>query len=306
TMEANPGTITADNLTRIVEVGINRISLGMQSAHPDELALLERRHNFFDVVNAVEWARAAGINNLNLDLIFGLPGQEVDVWMASLDAAISLKPEHLSLYALSLEHGTPLQHKVEGGTLVEPDADLAADMYEASRERLRKEGYTHYEISNWAREEAGEKNYACKHNLQYWRTLPYIGVGAGAHGFCNQYRTVNVAHPAAYIKKFRDYSKLLVIKSKYPSTPATIQANLIDQNTEIGEMMMMGLRLVQEGISNQEFMQRFGLSLQEIFGKQIDRLIGFGLLEWYRTINDNLRLTGRGQLLGNQVFSAFI
>lgn len=305
TMEANPGSVTAEYLTRIYAAGVNRISLGMQSARADELTLLERQHSFMDVVNAVEWSRAAGINNLNLDLIFGLPFQQVEDWMTSLEAAIELQPEHLSLYALSIEHGTTLQHKVEIGTLPEPDSDLAADMYEAARGRLRQAGYVHYEISNWAKEDPGGRNYACIHNLQYWRTLPYLGIGAGAHGFINHYRTVNVANPVTYIRNIHEYS-ISQKKEDFPRTPATVHMKLIDQDTEVGEMMMMGLRLVQEGISNHEFQQRYRVSLREKFRRQIERLIAFGLLEWYGTQSEDLRLTVRGQLLGNQVFSEFI
>ena len=304
TLEANPGTLSADHLAALGEVGVNRLSLGMQSSDPNELALLERKHTYEDVVKAVEWAKAARITNVNLDLIFGLPNQELNHWMASVDAAIGLHPEHLSLYALTLEHGTPLKHKVESGNLAEPDSDLAADMYEAARDTVGRGGFRHYEISNWARENDRGEFFACRHNLQYWRTLPYIGVGAGAHGFVNGYRTENVAHPEAYIKRFRDHSRMNDKPLLFPGTPGTIQISQIDQSTEIGEFMMMGLRLVEEGISNQVFYQRYDISLIRKFNRQIDRLIGLKLLEWRGT--DQLCLTIKGQLLGNQVFQEFI
>jgi oxygen-independent coproporphyrinogen III oxidase len=148
--------------------------------------------------------------------------------------------------------------------------------------------------------------YSCKHNLQYWRNLPYIGVGAGAHGFISHCRTVDVAIPGAYINRMKNKSSLPGKNSMFPHTPATIQMNPIDTETEIGETMIMGLRLVLEGISNKEFQQRFGISLQEQFGTQINRLISFGLLEWTGEQMQRLRLTEKGHLLGNQVFKEFI
>lgn len=261
-IEANPGTISKKYLANIHALGVNRISLGMQSANQTELTMLERQHSFEDVINAVEWSREAGINNLNLDLIFGLPDQTINTWLFSLEAAINLQPEHLSLYALTLEHGTPMQHKVELGLIPEPDSDLAADMYEAASNILAGAGYKQYEISNWARENNAGGMYSCNHNLQYWRNLPYIGVGAGAHGYIDGCRTVDILTPGAYINKMKNEYEYRQNKLKYPRTPATIEVTPIDQETEIGETMMMGLRLVTEGVSDMEFQQRFGISLR--------------------------------------------
>ena len=306
TLEANPGTVSEQYLIQVHNLGVNRISLGMQSADQNELKLLERQHTYEDVIRAVKWSRKAGLNNLNLDLIFGLPYQSLKSWINSLDAALTLQPEHLSLYALTLEHGIPMQHKVETGILPEPDPDIAADMYEAASERLEKAGYIQYEISNWALLNASGEQYSCQHNLQYWRNLPYIGVGAGAHGFINHYRTVDVATPGAYIRKLGNKFTTPEGEDGFPHTPATIQMNYIDADTEIGETMMMGLRLVLEGVSNQEFQQRFAASLEDRFGIQIERLISLGLLEWAEKQGVRLRLTNKGHLLGNQVFKEFI
>jgi oxygen-independent coproporphyrinogen III oxidase len=306
TLEANPGTVSEEYLAQIRNLGVNRISLGMQSANQKELTLLERQHTFKDVVNAVKWARKARIDNLNLDLIFGLPYQELNSWLISLEAALSLQPEHLSLYALTLEYGTPMQHQVETGLLPEPDPDIAADMYEAASNRLNREGFVQYEISNWARMSNSGEHYSCKHNLQYWRNWPYLGVGAGAHGFINHYRTVDIATPGAYIRRMMNKPTMREGDNRYPSTPATIQKNFIDMDTEIGETMMMGLRLIIEGVSNHEFQRHFATSLQERFGVQIDRLVTLGLLEWTGDQIERLRLTKKGHLLGNQVFKEFI
>lgn len=306
TLEANPGTVSQKYFLELHDLGVNRISLGMQSTHTHELTMLERQHSFVDVARAVEWVRQAGIGNLNLDLIYDLPNQTLKSWQASVEAAISLQPEHLSLYALTLEHGTPLQHKVAAGILPEPDGDLAADMYETASESLHKAGYIQYEISNWSRTSQKGKLYSCQHNLQYWRTLPYIGVGAGAHGFVSHYRTVDVHTPRGYINRLDQKSRISDKALLFPRTPATTQMNFIEAETEIGEFMLMGLRLVQEGVSSQEFQERYQMSLSDKFGTQIQRLALLGLLEWCGPKDDRLRLTKKGYLLGNQVFKEFI
>ena len=145
-------------------LGFNRLSLGVQSAHPDELRQLERIHDYFDVIDAVSWARRAGFDNLNLDLIFGLPEQSLDRWQATVKLVLGLHPEHLSLYALTVEHGTPFGRWAKRGLLSVPDPDAAADMYEWAGEALEAAGFEQYEISNWAK-----PGRQCRHNLQYWR-----------------------------------------------------------------------------------------------------------------------------------------
>ena len=179
TLEANPGTLTPAYLNGLRRLGVNRLSLGVQSANPFELRMLERQHDYSDVIQSVAWARQAGFDNLSLDLIFGLPGQTMAVWQNTLALVGALQPEHLSLYALTLEHGTPMQHWVDRGLMLEPDGDAAADMYEWAGDYLDRQGFGQYEISNWARRMPGGGLRACRHNLQYWRGLPYLGFGAG-------------------------------------------------------------------------------------------------------------------------------
>lgn len=304
-LEANPGTVSLEYLKNIHRLGINRLSLGMQSANPGELQMLERQHSFEDVIQAVDWARAGGIDNLNLDLIYGLPWQTVGEWIKSINAAISLKPEHLSLYALTIEHGTPMQKQVESELMPKPDDDLAADMYDASSGILAEAGYEQYEISNWAKRNQVGEFLSCMHNLQYWRNLPYLGVGAGAHGFINNHRTIDVMTPGAYIQRMGTLDTQN-LELDFPATPATIQNSYIDTETEIGETMMMGLRLVKEGVSSEVFQKRFGINLYTRFQAQIDRFIDVGLLEWDGQDDKRLRLTSKGYLLGNQVFMEFI
>lgn len=305
TLEANPGTLSLAYLRDLHRLGVNRLSLGMQSAHPGELRLLERQHGYSDVVQAVQWARQAGFTNLNLDLIFGLPHQPLETWQQTVELASGLHPEHLALYALTLEHGTPLAHLANRGLIAEPDPDLAADMYEWASQRLAEAGYIQYEISNWARCRQ-DKLLACRHNLQYWRNLPYLGLGAGAHGFAGGVRTANVLAPGAYIRRLQSGRPAVAELPEFPHTPATQELFPVEREAEIAETMMMGLRLTQEGVSAAAFRQRFGQDLQDFFARPIARLRERGLLEWSGAQGDRLRLTAAGRLLGNQVFVEFI
>jgi oxygen-independent coproporphyrinogen-3 oxidase len=311
TLEANPGTLSRDYLKSLHQLGFNRLSLGMQSANPAELRLLERQHDYPDVIQAVKWARQAGFDNLNLDLIFGLPEQSLESWQRSLDLALGLGVEHFALYALTLEHGTPFGHWAARGLLSRPDPDLAAEMYEWASERLEDEGYAQYEISNWARRRSEEPplsptanpGYACRHNLQYWRNLPYLGFGAGAHGFAGGRRTANVLAPAAYIQRLKGKPAR---SGDFPITPAIQSHQEIDRSSEIAETMMMGLRLTREGVSARAFEERFAERLSQRFAPQIRRLGRLGLLEWAGNGDEALRLTKAGRLLGNQVFVEFV
>jgi len=318
TLEANPGTVSLGYLQALHTAGITRLSIGAQSALPKELAILGRQHDYPDVIRAFKWARQAGFGNLSLDLIFGLPGQALSDWEQTLTLVLGLRPEHFSLYSLTIEEGTPLFLWADRGLLVPPDLDTAADMYELACERLEQAGYLQYEISNWARSLKGvqipasnEKDrlgkntlsspYECRHNLQYWRNLPYLGLGAGAHGFSNAFRTANLRAPKDYIQCFTvdlDHQS-----DDFPFTPATSESTSIDLETEMQETMMMGLRLTQEGVSDSRFRSRFGSSLSDKFGNEIAKLADWGLLEW---AGETLRLTPRGRLLGNRVFAEFV
>lgn len=300
-LEANPGTVSPDYLEDLRRMGINRLSFGMQSAHPDDLRLLERIHSYQDVAAAVRWARQAGFDNLNLDLIFGLPYQTLERWQQNLDRALALQPEHLSLYSLIVEPGTPLHRWVGRGLLSAPDDELAADMYELASERLESAGYHQYEISNWARCGENGEVLACRHNLQYWRNRPYLGLGSGAHGYANGKRVANVKGIRPFVKRSLERDS-----RDFPVGPAAEEVNPIDRKTEMQETLMVGLRLTEEGVSARGFAQRFGEPLDQVFHREIRRLTGNGLLEWAGPQDDALRLTRRGRLLGNQVFMQFV
>lgn len=307
TIEANPGGLTLDNLKFLNKIGINRLSLGVQTANPQELMLLERQHNFKQVVEAVKLVRRSGIDNLNLDLIYGLPYQSMDSWIRTLDLATSLDPNHFSLYALTVENGTQLGIWVEKGLVSAPDADLAADMYEYACETLADLGYVQYEISNWTRRDLEGHLSACQHNLQYWRNLPYLGCGAGGHGYAAGFRTENEINPQKYIQLLSPSTAASTREFyKFPLTPATKTSTMITREREMKETMLMGLRLVEEGVSKAAFEERFGANIEIVFKNEVEQLIGAGLLEWDDQDAEHLRLTERGYLLGNQVFMQFI
>ncbi|HVN14269.1 MAG TPA: hypothetical protein VMT73_00890, partial [Anaerolineales bacterium] len=198
------------------------------------------------------------------------------------------------MYALTLEHGTPFGHWSSRGLLPIPDPDLAADMYEWADEFLSANGYSQYEISNWAK-----PGRECRHNLQYWRGLPYLGLGAGAHGYANGFRYSNVLRIKTYIERLNSPFSA----QQFPLTPATVNQHHQTLKDDMSEYMMTGLRLTREGVSLDEFHQRFGQELQDVFGKEVELLIGRALLE---QSGDTLRLTSHGRLLGNQVFMQFI
>jgi oxygen-independent coproporphyrinogen III oxidase len=320
-IEANPGTVSSNYLQALFQIGYNRISFGMQSANPFFLSFLERQHDPFDVIRSVKWSRQAGFKNINLDLIFGLPGQTLEDWKNSLEFAIRLDPEHLSLYSLTLEPLTPLYRWVNQGLVQAPDDDLAADMYEWALDRLGDGGFIQYEISNWAKKDSNGHLLACLHNLQYWRNQSYFGFGAGAHGYIqtnpeslNSPRTdlredsKNPGIRTENVHGIEEYIQLMVEgnQKRFPISPSNKTITPIDLMDEMQETLMVGLRLTEEGVSRKVFKTRFKKSISDVFNNEINELIKKGLLEWGGEFSENLRLTQRGLLLGNQVFMEFV
>jgi len=323
TIEANPGTVTYAALCELHEIGINRISYGVQSANLEELRMLERTHDFFTVIEAVTSARKAGFNNLNLDLIYGLPEQTMQTWQMTVKRILDLHPEHISAYALTLEHGTPFGRWASKGLLPLPDPDLAAEMYEWASETFEANGYAQYEISNWAKTIAEHRmqnaenssfrllhsTFQCRHNLQYWRSLPYLAFGAGAHGYASGYRYSNLLRIKTYIDRLINFDER-ISNIEFPLSPATVNHHKQTIQDDMSEFMMTGLRLTQDGISSAEFEKRFGSQLQDVFGKEVDELLKLGLLERETSEllenSEVLKLTKRGRLLGNQAFMRFV
>jgi oxygen-independent coproporphyrinogen-3 oxidase len=277
----------------------------VQSFQPSELRFLSRIHNVEDVLLAYAAARAAGLTQINLDFIFGLPGQSMAAWQATLEQALALEPEHLSLYSLIVEPDTPLFHWVEKGQVAAPDDELAADHYEYAIERLAKAGYTQYEVSNWARLTASDRperapRYACQHNLVYWRNQEYLGIGPGAHSHLH-----TVAADGTPLRKRWGNRKPVAGYVKRINAGLTVEefSESIDTQQAMGETMMLGLRLLQEGVPFSRFRSRHGQDLQECYGAELAELQNNGLL----TLDDErVRLTQRGLMLGNQVFACFV
>lgn len=230
TVEANPETVTGELLDVLVEGGVNRLSIGAQSFNPAHLKALERWHDPESVGRAVALARAAGLVNLNLDLIFGIPGQSLADWLSDLEAALALEPTHLSCYALTYEPNTPLAARLAAGSIERTDEDLEAEMFVATRRRLREEGYEAYEISNFAR-----PGLACRHNLAYWRSEDWLAAGPSASGHVAGLRWKNAPHLGRYLES---------------TGPAPLsECDQPAPETRLAERLLMGLRLA-EGVES--------------------------------------------------------
>lgn len=287
TLEANPSGLPAAYFAQLRSLGVNRISLGVQSSHEDELQLLRRGHSFKDAIETYEAARQAGFDNVNVDLIYGLPDQPIEKWRATLERVILLQPDHISAYSLQVEERTAMLRWVQTGRVSEPDDDDVATMYELTQALLNRARFDHYEISNWAR----TTHYASRHNLVYWRNEPYFGFGCGAHSSFEGKRYSNVLHPRDYIERIQQ------------TGAAVVEEEQIDRALEMGETMMLGLRLIKEGVQRARFADRFGVELDEVYGAIIQRLTEQDLIE---SDSHCVRLTPRGRLLGNRVFGEFL
>ncbi len=289
TMEANPGTTDIDKLTAMYAGGVNRISFGVQSFDNVLLERIGRIHQVEDVYRSLENARKVGFSNLSIDLMFNLPGQTVEQLEDSVSKAIALDLPHYSLYSLKVEENTLFHKLYERNELPLPTEDEELSMFLLLMERLKQSGYQHYEISNFAR--AG---YESKHNSTYWRNEPYYGLGAGAHGYANRFRHVNLKGINPYIE---------AAATKLPRLD-TFQ---VSEQEAMEDFMMVGLRLL-DGVRASNFAAQFeGHSLMEKFGNIVDELIEKGLLEVEQVPGDMIyRLTDQGVLLGNEVFGAFI
>jgi oxygen-independent coproporphyrinogen III oxidase len=284
TVEMNPGTLTPEKLAAYRETGVTRASVGVQSFDDAELASIGRVHDAAEARRAVELLRAAGFDNVSLDLIAGLPDQSLEVWKRSVESAIALEPDHLSLYVLELHPGTKLARDVETGKTARPDDDLAAEAYFWMVDRLDAAGFEQYEISNFARRlAAGDRR--SRHNEKYWLDVPYYGFGAGAHGYSGDERRANV-------RSIRGYAERGAAPERTPLTPRERTA----------EAIFLGLRRL-EGIDLAQFAARYGVGILEEYAEGLTPLMDAGLVE---TVAGRLRLTRRGLVLSNEVFAAFV
>ena len=303
TMEANPGDLNRESCHRLIDAGVNRLSIGVQSLDNGLLSLLGRRHDADQAMEAFQTARCGGFANVSLDLMYGLPRQTMGQWESTLERLVSQSPSHISLYCLTLEEGTPLQTWVQTGKFPEPDPDLAADMYHYAEDMLEKKGYQHYEISNWCL--PGLESH---HNMAYWLNQPYLGVGPGAHSSLASYRFWDLSSPVAYIKAVQDWA------GSNPQPAAVLNEELlngvlpvdrcehIDAETHCSETMFLGLRIL-EGMDLDKVSADVGCDLAARYRSEIQELIDLGLLEWKDRL---LGLTKSAHLIANQVFTRFV
>ena len=294
-LEANPDDLTLDGLRELRKLGFNRLSIGMQSASAKVLRLFQRPHDMAGTAAALRDARRAGFDNINLDVIFGSPGESLADWQTTVAALDGLSPEHVSMYGLELKGGTALRLQVDAGEIARPDDDLFADMYEYASECLARAGYEQYEISNWCR-----PGRECRHNLQYWRNLPYVGLGAGAHGFAGGCRYSTITAPQRYIDALRGGG---AFEAAFPLTPAVAKSKRVDADDDLYETIMMGLRLTREGISRPAFERRFGQDFVKMFPDAVARMQAPG---WLKVKQDRVYLSGAGRLMCNAVIRAFV
>ncbi len=292
TMEATPGSVEDRDWTRYIQGGVNRLSIGAQTMDSNELRSVGRLHDAEETCRMVRRARAAGIHNVSLDLIGGLPGQSRDSWGRSLDQTLELRPEHVSLYLFEVDEKSRLGREVlSGGARYRaaqmPEEEFFVESYFEGKRRLEQAGYEHYEISNFAL-----PGFRSRHNLKYWRREPYLGFGAGSHSFDGIVRWENEGDVRTYIEKILQGESPQTARRKVPPREAE------------EEYLFLGLRQLQ-GVSLRDLRNRLGADLDPArrFSEPLERLAGWGLL---RREGDRVRLTDRALLISNEVFQEFL
>lgn len=287
TIEVNPGTVTMEKLQDYKNVGINRLSIGLQSTNDKLLKQIGRIHTYQDFLNTYKIANKVGFNNINVDLMLGLPNQSIQDLKNSIEQVNLLQPNHISVYSLIVEEGTKLEKLINEGKLILPDEELERQMYWYVKNKLEQNGYNHYEISNFAK-----KGKESKHNQNCWKQKQYIGLGLAAHSYVSEIRYSNTENLETYLQNIHDgkLEKNRIIQERQ---------NLEDTQKEF---MMLGLRMI-EGISICDFKEKFGTNPLYLFRNEINRLVSEGLIE---VDLDRIRLTNRGLDLANVVFEEFV
>lgn len=282
TLEANPATLSIEKLLSYKKSGINRISLGAQSFIDDELRILGRLHDANDIKETYELVRKCGFDNVSLDLMFGIPSQSMESFEKSIEEVISLNPEHISCYGLKVEEGTPFYEDFENGKYTYTDDKTYSDMYEFLSNKLVKYGYNHYEISNFAKE-----GYQSRHNTAYWKCEEYYGVGSGASSYIDSVRYTNEYDIHRYIE---DFSR-------------KVESDTLNKNDKMSEFVILGLRLLQDGIDTDEFKNRFGKDIYDVFGDALNKHI---TNEFIEKRGYKLVLTEKAYCVSNAVMIDFI
>jgi len=284
-LEANPGTVTSEKAAAYRECGISRISLGAQTFDERSLQAIGRDHTPEQTATSLALLRDKGFENINVDLILGLPEQDDMQWAGNLETLTHLEPAHISIYMLELEQKSPLYHLVARGVHRVPDEDVVSDCYLESLDHLAGHGYAQYEISNFA-----SQGYECRHNLKYWQRRPVFGFGIGSHSFDGRARYANPAGMNAYLSRV-----------EHGLSPVEWRRAL-DEKEELEETLFLGLRL-RRGLNWEELSEGFGAEQVAGYEKTLKSMSNDGLVEWR---DSSIRLTPRGMLLSNEVFQAFV
>lgn len=306
TIEANPGTVTEAHIQVMQEIGINRVSLGLQSAQNNEIKALGRIHTYEEFVESYELLRRNGFNNINIDLMEDIPEQTLESYKNTLERVLELEPEHISSYSLIIEEGTPFYQMEEEGRLLIPDEETDRKMYELTQNMLAEKGYSRYEISNYAK--AGKE---CKHNLTYWSMEEYLGLGLGASSYFDGYRFSNTGSMRDYLKIFdnTDNSNNIpfAIKQEWRQDENSSRLKScykLSKNEEMEEFVFLGLRTMK-GISITEYNSRFGVDFRELYQEILLDLFQKNLLAESEN-RDRIYLTEKGIDVSNMVLAEFL
>ena len=284
-IEANPGTIDSKNLALLRQGGFNRLSIGIQSLSAAELTMLGRCHTPHEAIEGFAQARKAGFTNISLDLMYGLCGQTLDSWRQTLESALALRPDHLSLYQLTIEEGTPVADMVEWGELHLPDEEVILAMDEMNIRKCGRAGLALYEVSNFARD-----GCKCRHNINYWRNDEYLAAGAGAVSYLQGERQRRVSDPEEYCRRLEH------------GHTAIIDSETLEPEASFRESVIMGLRMT-EGIALNRLRERYGIDPAEYYGKTLDKLIAQRLVE---LTPSHLRVTAEGRVFSNFILAELV
>lgn len=268
TIEANPGTVTKQWLSAAVNSGMNRLSLGMQAYQPEILVTLGRIHKYNDVVSSVKLARSLGIENINIDLIFGIPGQTLNLWKETLKAALELEPVHISAYGLIPEENTPLNKDLESGVLMLPDPELEREMYDTAISELTRLGMVQYEVSNFAR-----PGFECLHNIGYWKQVPYVGFGISAASM----EIIQCGNDGMICRRSTNPSDFSAYEQMINSNDKPDEETMVLPAESRFETLMLGLRM-NEGVDETEFVKLHGIQLEKVYGEKLRKLESQGFL----------------------------